>query len=166
MRIAVLADSHDNLDALSYWTDYYNQQNADVLLHAGDLISPFTVPVLSTFNGSVDVVFGNNDGDRQTLREKGKGKNIQFHEPPSIFRFSNFSVCVAHKPDTLPTPDATDTNLLVHGHTHERLWNSDGPVPLANPGEVGGWLSDTSSSLLLEVDENIIDHQFNMVPAP
>jgi putative phosphoesterase len=166
MKVAIVADSHDNLDALSYWVDYYNQKNTDRLLHAGDLISPFTVPVLSDFNGTVDAVFGNNDGDRQTLREKAEGTNVRFHEPYSTFRIAQFSIGVAHKPGNLPSTDNTEAGLLVHGHTHERRWSTEGTVPLANPGEVGGWLSGTSSSLFLEVDETLLDHRFNLVPAP
>ncbi len=166
MQVAVLADSHDNIDALSYWIDYYNNLEADVLLHAGDLISPFTVSELVDFDGPVHVVFGNNDGDRQTLREQAEGTNVKFYNPTSQIELEGGLVCMSHKPSSLPAPEETEAELLIHGHTHLREWSTQETVPVANPGEAGGWLSGTSSSLIVDINETVVDHQFNLIPSP
>lgn len=166
MLIGVMADSHDNLDALEHWVNYFNHHDADVLLHAGDVISPFCVPVLEGFNNAVYVTFGNNDGDRETLRDKAEGTHVNFREPPVTLDLTEGTVVMCHKPTNLPVEPDSDVDLLVHGHTHERrLEDESSPVTL-NPGEAGGWLSGTSSAALVDVDSDGLDVEFTLEPAP
>jgi len=37
-----MSDSHDNLEAIRSAVQLFNKQNLDLVIHAGDLISPFT----------------------------------------------------------------------------------------------------------------------------
>lgn len=166
MELGVIADSHDNLDALEYWVDYFNQRDVDVLLHAGDLISPFCVPVLESFERTVYAVFGNNDGDRETLREKAEGTSVNFKEPPVTLDLTECSVLVSHKPSDLPDPLPASVDVVVHGHTHERRCDDDRDPVVVNPGESGGWLTGTSSALTLSVEESTVSTEFKLVPSP
>lgn len=165
MKLGILADSHDNLPAIRYWTEYYNQVSADVLLHAGDFISPFTVPELDRFDGPVYGVFGNNDGDRSTLEAKAQGTNVTFREAPTTLDLTQCSILMSHKPSDLPE-DYGNVDLVIHGHTHERKWNGTSRPPVANPGESGGWLSETSSSLFVKTNGEDIKYDFELVPSP
>ena len=40
--IGLMSDSHDNLDAIRSAVKIFNKKNLDMVIHAGDLISPFT----------------------------------------------------------------------------------------------------------------------------
>ncbi len=40
--IGILSDSHDNLDAIKKAVNLLNKKKVDLVIHAGDLISPFT----------------------------------------------------------------------------------------------------------------------------
>jgi putative phosphoesterase len=166
MKLGVMADSHDNLDALEYWVDYFAQNDVDVLIHAGDLVSPFTVPVLGQFPGPVYAVFGNNDGDRETLKAKAEGLDVTFREPPTTLDLTECTLEVAHKPSVLSEEPREDLDLQVHGHTHERRWKGSDTVPVANPGESGGWLSGTSSALTVYTGGRELDYDFQLVPKP
>lgn len=166
MLIGLMADSHDNLDALEYWVEYFNHRDADVLLHAGDVISPFCVPVLDDFTNSVYVTFGNNDGDRETLRAQAEGTDVNFKEGPVTLDLTESTVLMSHKPADLPEKSPPEVDLLVHGHTHERRFTKESSPPVVNPGEAGGWLSGTSSAALVTAQSNTLDLSFELVPAP
>lgn len=166
MLIGLIADSHDNLDALEYWVEYFNYRGADVLLHAGDVISPFCVSVLDDFENSVYVTFGNNDGDRDTLRKKAEGTDVNFKDGPVTLDLTESTVLMSHKPSNLPDEYSPEVDLIVHGHTHERRYAEDSSPPVVNPGEAGGWLSGTSSAVLVTADSDRLDVDFELVPAP
>ena len=40
--IGIMSDSHDNLDAIKKVVKLFNSKDLDIVIHAGDLISPFT----------------------------------------------------------------------------------------------------------------------------
>ncbi len=43
--VGVLSDSHDNMPAIERAVDFFNENNVDMVMHAGDIISPFTARV-------------------------------------------------------------------------------------------------------------------------
>ena len=42
MKIGMMADTHDNLNNIKKAVEIFNQEKIDLLLHAGDFVSPFT----------------------------------------------------------------------------------------------------------------------------
>lgn len=68
--IGILSDSHDNLNALQKAVEFFNEKEVKAVLHAGDIISPFTVRALKELKPRLYFVFGNNDGDKLTLTKK------------------------------------------------------------------------------------------------
>ena len=81
MRIAVLSDSHDHIPNLRRAVIRANQEGADLLIHCGDLISPFMLPYLHAFNGPVHLIYGNNAGDQHLIATRCGSKfgNIRHH---------------------------------------------------------------------------------------
>jgi putative phosphoesterase len=65
MRIAILSDSHDHIPNLKRAVRLANSEGAELLIHCGDLISPFMLPCLDGFNGPVHLIYGNNPGDQR-----------------------------------------------------------------------------------------------------
>lgn len=164
MNLAVMSDSHDNLDAIEYFVNFFNESEADVVLHAGDFISPFTIPPLAEFEGRVIGVFGNNDGDHETLRSQAEDTRVELYEPPHEFTLDDLDCVMAHKPNDLPVDDTESFDLMVHGHTHERSVSRRDDCLILNPGECGGWLSSTSSGCLYELENDSVKTE--LVPAP
>jgi len=164
MSLAILADTHDNLPALQYFVEYYREQNVQRMIHAGDLISPFMVPVLEKLNCPVDVVFGNNDGDRQTLRQKAKDTSVEFHEAPYTFKTDDCYFLVSHRPEDLPETIPDRIDYVIHGHTHQPLFEEKEECTWINPGEAGGWLHGVSRGVQLHLETGTIDVE--VVPRP
>jgi hypothetical protein len=59
MRIAVLSDSHDHIPHFRRAVLGANQEGAELLIHCGDLISPFMLTYLESFNGQAHLIYGN-----------------------------------------------------------------------------------------------------------
>ena len=41
--IGIMSDSHDHMDAIKTAVDVFNQAEVELVIHAGDIIAPFTV---------------------------------------------------------------------------------------------------------------------------
>lgn len=164
MRIGLMADTHDNLDAIRYLIAYFHQQQINTVLHAGDFISPFTIPELGRFEGRVIGVFGNNDGDRETLEQKAEQTPVEIHNAPFQFDLESNRFLISHRPEDLPDPLPGDVDVVVHGHTHERREARTPEYMILNPGEAGGWLTGVTHAMVL--DTNSMDVTSHVAPAP
>ena len=61
MRIGLMSDTHDRLDAIEAAIDFFNRQGVNDVLHAGDLVSPLAAPKFSKFKAKFHYVWGNNE---------------------------------------------------------------------------------------------------------
>jgi putative phosphoesterase len=67
-RVAVIADSHDNLHTIRLAVPVINEWGADLVVHCGDYVAPFTAEPFRELRAPFRGVFGNNDGDRAALK--------------------------------------------------------------------------------------------------
>ncbi len=141
MRIAVLSDSHDHIPNLRRAVIRANQEGADLLIHCGDLISPFMLPYLHAFNGPVHLIYGNNAGDQHLIATRCGSKfgNIRHHGFHGAITTDACRIAFNHYPE-LARELARSGNyeLVCYGHDHlyhvERL----GTCLLLNPGDLLG----------------------------
>lgn len=141
-KIGVMADSHDNMEKLDDAVKLFNRQKVDMVLHAGDFISPLTARPLSNLNPELLGVFGNNDGDRLFLRERFEAENVgPIKRNPHRFTVGDRTVVLMHQPRLLEMiKDSSIPDIIVYGHTHE-IDLDERPPLIVNPGEVGGWMT-------------------------
>src|SRR3989339_1742478 len=69
MKIAIVSDSHENIPAIKAALQVLGKDNVDLILHAGDIISPIALRAFQEVKIFLIAVFGNNDGDRLFLTE-------------------------------------------------------------------------------------------------
>lgn len=135
MEIGLMSDSHDNMDALQKAVDFFNERNVGHVLHAGDLIAPFTARKLNLLKMPLTIIFGNNDGEKLGLRKVFEGK---IFEPPHQLAVADKRVLMLHDPAQLGAlRDSGHYDLILFGHTHE-VEISPGTTLVVNPGECGG----------------------------
>jgi predicted phosphodiesterase len=65
MKILIISDSHDAWAKIEKAIAIGNENNCQVLLHAGDFVTPAGVKLLAKFKGEVHIVWGNNEGERE-----------------------------------------------------------------------------------------------------
>ena len=140
MRIGVLSDTHDNLRNVTRIVDLLNGAEVERVVHTGDFTRAQTLDVLAGLHAPLHGVFGNNDVDRDALRETAARHGIELADPPLRMTWAGRSIAVVHDPDDL-TPSLRDgADLLLHGHVHRRVIERENGRLIFNPGECSGLL--------------------------
>ena len=148
MLVGVLADTHDNLPMIEQAAAALRARGAEVLLHAGDFISPFALKLLLRAGLPVIGVFGNNDGDREELTKIG----VELFSSPHRFELAGRRVIMAHEPVVMWKALEEGDELAVCGHTH-CAEVSAGPPLIVNPGEASGWLSGHATVAMVNLKD-------------
>ncbi len=162
MRIVVLSDSHDNLIKLRNAIDIISRSDIDLVIHLGDLISPFTLKELASLESEIIIIYGNNDGDKMQLANIAREKGITITEPPYEFELKGRRIFLMHgwksKAFTRSIAEYIASSgkydIVMYGHTHEVDVRKvlGGKVLLLNPGEIFGMLSGKSTMALLNLE--------------
>ena len=154
--VGIISDTHDNRKAIRQAVEIFNSRGASLVIHAGDLVAPFTALDFKSLNCSMEIVFGNNDGERI-------GLSVSFKETgsllpgPRTFSFQGKKFLLMHEPGSLETLAGSDNvDVIIYGHTHE-IDIRKGPPLIINPGEAGGWLRDKSTIALLDLETMAVE---------
>ncbi|HOX39290.1 MAG TPA: metallophosphoesterase [Candidatus Brocadiia bacterium] len=147
MKIGVVSDSHDNLNAIADAVAALNERKVGMVIHAGDFVAPFALKAWMGVNAPLHAVYGNNDGEREGLA--AACPNIA--GPILKLEVEGVKIVVIHNLAKLPDRERKAADIIVHGHTHRaEAIRRDGKLYL-NPGESGGWLSGKSLMAILDV---------------
>ena len=141
MLIAILADSHDHIPNLQRAVSRANQEGAELLIHCGDLISPFMLAYLHAFRGPVHLIYGNNAGDQHLISSRCATAfdNIQHHGFHGTIVAGSLHIALNHYPELargLALSGAYD--LVCYGHDHIFSVERVGDCLLLNPGDLLG----------------------------
>jgi putative phosphoesterase len=151
--IGIMSDSHDNVDAIRKAVRLFNTKDLDITIHAGDLISPFTAIEFQKLDSELIAVYGNNDGEREGLKNAYKDICILEDFKEISVEGWKFSIIHGTNPaivDSLRKSGKYD--VVVIGHTH-KLEILNGNTLLINPGEVCGYVSSKQTVVLLDTDD-------------
>ena len=151
--IGIMSDSHDNLDAIRKAVKIFNKEEVDVVIHAGDLISPFTALEFRKLDPELVAIYGNNDGEKEGLK-------VAYEEICILEDFKEISVegwkfSIIHGSnqaivDSLAKCGKYD--VVIRGHTH-KMEILNGETMIINPGEVCGYVSGEKTVVLLDTDD-------------
>lgn len=162
MKIAVMSDSHDHLENIENAVELMNGAGADILIHCGDLCSPFVIDRLAAFKGQVHIVFGNNDGDRFTIsRIADRFENVMIHGEFGTAETPSGMIAFTHRPEFGSGLAATGRYIAVFsGHTHRRAVQEARGSQHLNPGELMG-LVEEPGFIIFETD-SLSSRQFTL----
>ena len=149
MKIAVMADTHDNVPYAKKAIDYFNANAFECLFHAGDYVAPFTAKVLNEFEGKVYAIYGNNDGDKNHL------KRILPHieSAPYKFTLGGRRIILVHNIMDVCDKEMEDVDFVVYGHTHKSDIERRVDMMLVNPGECCGWLTGKHTVAVVDIHD-------------
>jgi putative phosphoesterase len=148
MKIGVISDTHDDMEAIGRAVEFFNEKGVTHVIHAGDLVSPFTFEVLEGLSAQFIGIFGNNDGDRLLLMQKSRGC---IHTQPHVFAVHGKRVVVVHEPDIVDAlAESGHFDLVVYGHLHvPEIRRVKGSLVL-NPGKAARLHKGASTLALLD----------------
>lgn len=134
MLVGIISDTHDDMASIKKAVQILNERNVSRVIHAGDIVSPFTFEVFRDLKGDFSGIFGNNDGDRLLLREKS-GNNI--HNQPLILTIDGKKTVVVHEPPIVDfLAESGHFDIVIYGHTHRPDVRRLRDTLIINPGKV------------------------------
>ena len=154
MILGVMSDSHDHLGNIAKAVAEFTDRKITALIHGGDLCSPFVfrqLEKLKPFCPRMYAVFGNNDGDRVLLTEKGKGF-CTFRDGALTLELGGRRIAIMHYPDVAESLHRSgDFDLVIYGHSHQVRVEGRDQV-LLNPGSCAGYLADRATIAVVDLD--------------
>jgi putative phosphoesterase len=148
MKIGVLSDTHDQGELIRKAVNIFNDEKVSLVIHCGDWVSPFILHFFKELKAPMRGVFGNNDGDKfrhLTFKDKW-GLDLQYEERFLEMEIDQRRLAVFHG-DYTGLVDALVTcgkyDLVLHGHTHQKVNQHHGKTLSLNPGSLMRETSDT-----------------------
>ncbi len=156
MFIGILSDTHDHLPLIARAVKTLNEEGVELVLHAGDYVSPFVIPRLRELKAPIVGIFGNNDGDRELIRKRASEmEGFEIRGDFALLEVQGARIALLHGSDRELTEVLRRHNglqVLVHGHTHRAsIERGEGPL-VVNPGEACGHLTGTPTIAILETE--------------
>jgi len=152
--IGLISDTHDNLPMVDRAVRKLNEENVELVLHAGDYVAGFVIPRFGQLKARLIGVFGNNDGDHELLKKMfGENKRLELRGNFAEITADALRIALLHGGDTellgaLISQESFD--VVVHGHTHAAEIHRKGRTLVVNPGEVCGYLTGMSTLALFD----------------
>lgn len=171
-RIGLLSDSHGRAGTTQRAVDLLCAQDADLLLHLGDVGTVEVIDALcapgkdGTGQLEAHVVFGNTDWDTHTLQRYAQDLGITVDHPLGRLDLGDGGevvFCHGHEQDCMDAalreqPHAP--RYLCHGHTHRAADTRVGPTRIINPGAL--FRASTYTVALLDTETDTLT--FHEVP--
>ncbi|MBC7091306.1 MAG: metallophosphoesterase [Nitrososphaeria archaeon] len=161
MKVGVLSDSHDRLEKIERALPILGKEKVDIILHAGDIISPFSAKLFTKIDTPTYFTFGNNDGEKILLKEIiTSSKNCKLVWPKGVIEVEGYKIALLHGEDediieSLASSSRYD--LVVYGHWHKTVNKRYNNTLLVNPGELCGYLSGRSTFAIVKMEEKRVD---------
>ncbi len=155
MKIGIISDTHDRMEAIKWFVDEFKKQGVKIVLHAGDIISPFAAKPFADFNFTA--VFGNNCGEKLFLRDTIEEFGGKIKQGPIELEINGKKFALMHEPYALnPFAKSGLFDYVIYGHTHEVVKRKEGNTMVLNPGEACGYLTGKATALVLDTERGTV----------
>lgn len=157
MLIGVISDTHDSLHNVRRAVRLFKELGVELIVHLGDIISPFTLRELLSSGGTrVEGVLGNNDGERLGIMRVADAYSASFGDQPRTLAIENKRLLLIHGfGDPGNTREIVESlaeskrwHAVLYGHTHEPDISYKRGVLILNPGDGGGVLREPSIAVV------------------
>jgi len=154
MLVGILADTHDNLEKVDAALRTLNAKGVDLVLHAGDYVSPFVIPRFADLQSPMIGVLGNNDGDHRLLQRRfDEHDQLSLRGRFACVSAGDLAIGLLHgdEQELLEVLIRRKTfDVIVHGHTHQVAVSRLSGTLIINPGEACGYLTGRSTIAVLD----------------
>lgn len=163
MKVVVVSDTHDNLEACEQFLKEIKEIGFEMVIHAGDIVSPFT---LKKFAGlPLYGVYGNNDGERLVLSKIARENSMVLEEQPLFIEKDGYRIAVVHgvggSEKTKKLVEALGRSglfdLVVYGHLHVIDVQRIGDTLVVNPGTLAGYLAEKKTYAIVDLDKKVVE---------
>ena len=155
MIIGAMSDTHDRLDAVDKAISFFNSQQVTNVLHAGDLVSPFVVPLFSKLKAKLHFVWGNNEGDHDFAKVRFADIGVTPLGHFAALQLGGKKIALLHGIHEDIVNSLVESgcyDMVVRGHNH-KAEIIEGDTLVVNPGEVCGYLTGRQTVALIDLQE-------------
>ncbi len=152
MLIGIMSDTHDDLSSTSSAIETMKQRGCGIIIHAGDICSPFVARVVAGSGIPCHAVFGNNDGDKLHL-----SSILDIQPAPRHLTIEGREIIVFHEPFINEFINPSKVSLLIYGHTHIKDLYRVKDMLVVNPGAVSGVLTKEKSFALYDTSAHEVE---------
>jgi len=155
MQIGIISDTHDHRRNVLRAVEIFAERKVQYVLHAGDIVAPFTAKAFSALDGVKFIaVFGNNDGEKLHLRRAIEGFGGEIHEYCYKGELAGRKLYMTHTNHNVEEVAASQMyDLLVYGHTHQQDIRKVGRTLIINPGEATDWITGSARVVILDLSD-------------
>jgi len=153
MRIGIISDTHDRLPFIDKAVRKMNEEEVELVLHAGDYSAPFAAYRFKPLKAKMIGVFGNNDAEKELLRRNFNEIGIEIRGRFAEIQVDGLKIALLHGEETellRSLLNAGSYNVVVYGHTHRSEVKRENGVLAINPGEACGYLSGKATIGVLD----------------
>ncbi len=158
MNLAVVSDSHSDIDKLKKLLSHLEDEGISLLAHAGDFMTFGVSKLFAEYPGiKIFIGRGNCDNNRNIVEKLHGLPHVQLDDV-SYFEAGGVGFAISHVEGRAQRA-AKDkkVDVFIHGHTHRaKIEQKEGSLVL-NPGS----LMDGAGFMLVEIPSLKIDRRFN-----
>ena len=142
MRIAITADSHDNLVNIKKFTDFCNTNKVNLVIHCGDVTEKATEKFfIDALKAKIMFIGGNADiVNQEKFKRTNRFQKIK-HEPIPFLDLTIDNIKIAACHTRVKAKHLAGKNkygLIFYGHNHKPWQEKLGRAYLVNPGNLAG----------------------------
>ena len=135
MRIGIVSDTHAQVENSRKAVNVLQELDVTAVLHCGDIGSVAVIPVFADW--PTHFVFGNVDGDEETLRWAIREAGQTCHDRFGEIELDGRRIALLHSDDARRFREVTESgeyDLVCYGHTHRAESHTEGKTVVLNPG--------------------------------
>jgi len=134
MKIAIISDTHDNLENLKKFFSFAKKAKIKVLIHCGDVSNGETLREIEKHFRKIYLCLGNTDIKDALFKE---AKKTKIFEKEGRIKIKNLKIGFCHAFD-YKNKNLTYLDFYFFGHTHWPFLKKEENCFLANPGNLAG----------------------------
>jgi putative phosphoesterase len=155
MKIGLMSDTHDNVPNVLKAKEIFEKNNVELVLHAGDVISPKTALYLGMKTWFVK---GNCDGATELLKTKAESLGGKYLGEMAEFELEGKQFCMFHGTDQDKLKELIDSqkyDYIITGHIHKLIDEKQGKTRVINPG--AHYYQGTNTIGILDLDTDKLE---------
>jgi hypothetical protein len=159
MLLGVITDTHDNKDKTRKAIAEFNRRGVGLVVHAGDMIAPFSAKLFDDLQAPYEYHLGNNDGEILILKQKVEETGGEFNRYDFELELTGLRILVQHEPVNIDALAASGVyDCIIYGHTHDvdQRTLENGTLVL-NPGECCTWLRGLANIAILNTNTKEVE---------
>ena len=154
MLIGVTGDTHNNLKNIKEICSIFNENRVNLVFHTGDISLPKSLLAFKDLNCPIKVVFGNNDiEEKEFLLEASREFECEINVEPYSIHIDEKKITILHHPELIDEKLISESDLILHGHTHRYRQEKINNCIIFNPGECAGFMKGKNQIGLIDLNQ-------------